>query len=330
MFRSLIQRVSRHYQRLLRAESGATRAPLLDEAALHELELYARSLPSSLLEFRRHASHPLIGETPSLYRGRGLEFEENRAYQAGDESRLVNWRLYARTGELYTKVFAEERRPQVFVVLDRRPPMRFATRGQLKVELAARLGICHAHQAQQQALAVGGLVMNQEPQWFTPAIGEVSLQGLIQAMAAPCPPLAFEQAQPDLAEQLQQVLHRLPAGSFVLLLSDFADLDPDSATSLLHHLAELHTVRAIQVLDPVETQFPESGVFLIEDRASTQPLRIDGHDVVQQDLYTKIFADRQVDLAACFRESGIPFRTCMTRDDVETCLGNEDGNSPVH
>jgi uncharacterized protein (DUF58 family) len=330
MFRSLVDRVSRHYRRLRPGDSGAVRAPLLDDATVHKLALVARALPWSLLEFQRPASHPLIGEAPSPFRGRGLEFEENRAYQAGDEARLVNWRLYARSGELYTRVFTEERRPQVFVVLDRRAAMRFATRGQLKAALAARLGVCYAHQAEHQALAVGGLILEREPRWFTPAIGEASMHALVQSMVAAVPPVAFDDPQPDLAEQLQQLLHRLPSGSFVLLLSDFADLDPDSATALLHHLAELHTVQAIQILDPVEARLPDTGSFLIEDRVSPEPLHIEGGDDVQHTRYAEAFADRQAKLVDCFRASGIPFRTCMTVNDLDECLGQPDVPDRTH
>jgi len=326
IFQSLIEKLSRYYRYWLPAESYTVQEPLVEAAGLRKLALYAQSLHSSLFEFQRYAAHPLIGDTLSFYRGRGFEFEENRVYQAGDEPRLLNWRLYARAGDLYTKVFTEDRRPQVFLLVDRRAAMRFATRRQLKAALAAKIGACYAYQAQHQALAVGGLILNQTADWFTPAMGEVPLQAFVQSLAVACPPLDFEEDQPDFAESLQLLIHRLPAGCFVLLVSDFSDLDPDAAIPLLYQLAAQHTVQAIQILDPVEQHLPTDGDFLIEDMTSLQPLRIYGRDGVQQTLYTQTSEDRQSKLAACFKSCSIPFKTCVTQDDVKTCLGQPDAD----
>ena len=330
MVQSFIEKLSRYYRHWLPTQSYLVQEPLLNAARIQELALYAQSLHTSLFEFHRYAAHPLIGETVSFYRGRGFEFEENRAYQAGDESRLINWRLYARAGELYSKVFSEDRRPQVFLLMDRRATMRFATRGQLKAALAAEIAACYIFQAQQQALAVGGLILNQTADWFTPAMAEVSVQNFLQSLAAACPPLDFEQDQPDLAESLQLLNHRLPAGSFVLLISDFADLDPDIDTPLLYQLAAQHTVQAIQILDPVEQHLPTHGDFLIEDMAAMQPLHIDGRDGVQQTLYTQAFEQRQSKLCDCFNSCGIAFRTCTTQDDVKTCLQHSDASTSAN
>lgn len=327
ILRSAIDKLTRHFRHYLPAASAQALAPLMDEDELQALAVYARSLPSSLLHFRRPASHPLIGETQSFYRGRGFEFEEHRAYQPGDEPRLLNWHLYARTGELFTKVFGEERRPQVFILLDRRATMRFATRRQLKVTLAAKIAACYAWQAQQQALAVGGLVLNQTPDWLDPAIGDVSLQYFVQALAAPCPPLPFDDGQSDLGECLLLLLHRLPHRSFVLLISDFHDLDPDASMPVLQQLATEHTLQAIQILDPVETRLPLDGDFLIEDKPSGQPLRIDGRDSQQQRLFTQACQDQQLKLFTCFNRCDIPLRSYTTRDGLKTCLGTPDADT---
>lgn len=330
MFQFRFDKIWQRYRHLLGKEASTTQQPLLDSAALWELSLYAQSLPWSLIEFQRHTTHPLSGETLSFCRGRGFEFEENRAYQAGDDPRLLNWRLYARSGNLYTKVFSEERRPQVYLMVDRRAAMRFGTRRQLKVSLAVKLAACYIYQAQQQALAVGGLILNPTPEWFSPAVGEVPLQPFIQSLVSPCPPLGFETTQPAYEDCLQQLILRLPAGSFVLLISDFSDLNPDTATPLLHQLATRHTLNAIQILDPIEQRLPTSGDFLIEDTTSLQPLRIDGQDTLQQTHYTETCRDRQFRLAACFKYSGIPLKTCTTQYDVETCLGLPDANHNAH
>jgi uncharacterized protein (DUF58 family) len=320
MFPLHLDKFLQHYRRWLDTGSLAVQQPLLDTDALRDLSLYAQSLPASLLHFQHSTVHPLIGETLSFFRGRGFEFDENRPYQAGDEPRLINWHLYARSGNLYTKVFTEERRPQVSLIVDRRSPMRFGTREQLKVTLAAKIAACYAYQARHQALAVGGLILNQDPAWFSPAPGEIALQRYLQALVAPCPPLDFDAPAPDFTELLQQLIQRTPTGCFVLLVSDFNDLNPAVALPVLHQLATRHTVHAIQILDPVEQQPPTSGDFLIEDTASPQPLRLDGKDSMQQRQYSELFNQRQLQLQACFEQSGVPLQICSTLDGIEQCL----------
>lgn len=328
MLQSVTKMLTRSIRRIVAETTPAVQAPLLDEHGLQELALYARSLPWSLLAFRQMASHPLIGETPSVYRGRGLEFQDNRAYQPGDEPRLLNWRLYARTGELYTRVFTEERRPQVFMVVDRRAAMRFASRRQLKVTLAAKIAACYAWQSQQQGLAVGGMLLNQTPDWIEPAVGENALQNLLQTLIAASPPLPFDSEQPELVDSLRLLLQRLPAGSFLLLVSDFADLDSDHALKLLPQLAERYTVQAIQILDAVEARLPSHGDFLIDNADTAQALAISSRDELLHTLYADAFSERQAQLASSFSQCGIPFKTCTTEDELHSCLKPYDLEPP--
>ncbi|WP_457665955.1 DUF58 domain-containing protein [Thiolapillus sp.] len=317
---SLLQTLSGFFSHWRSDETDVREVALLDEPELRQLAIYARSLTDSLFEFDREAAHPQPGDIPSHYRGRGFEFEENRNYQAGDEQRLINWRLFARSGDLYTKVFREERRPQVFLLIDRRAAMRFATRRQLKVTLAAGIGACYCYQAIHQALPVGGMLLNRRIDWFDAAITEMAAQHFIESLTLPCPPLDFEEAQPSLEEALQQLLQRLPDGSYVLLLSDFLDLDTDTAMPLLHQLSSRHRLQAIQVLDPVERQLPETGDFLIEDGAAALPLRIGASDAMELRQYATLFEEAQEKLKACFDSCGIRFSSCSTEDDVMTCM----------
>lgn len=317
---SLFNTLSGYFRHWHPGEADATHKALMDGKELQQLASHAQSLPDSLFMFDRQAAHPLIGEIPSFYRGQGFEFEENRSYQAGDEQRMINWRLYARTGDLYTKVFREERRSQVFLLMDRRAAMRFGTRRQLKVTLAARISACYLYQALHQALPVGGMLLNQTVEWFDPAIGEFASQHFLQAMNQSCPPLDFEQAQPNLEEALQLLFYRLPAGSFLLLVSDFLDLDPETAMPLLHQLASRHVLQAIQILDPVEHRLPISGNFLIEDSTSSTPLYMDAGDDLQSQQYAVAFAEEQAKLKDCFQSCGISFCVCSTDDDVTGCV----------
>src|SRR4029077_9436130 len=108
----------------------------------------------------------------SPYKGRGVEFDESRLYQPGDDLRTIDWRVTARTGKPHTKVFREERNRPVFVWLDLRRPMLFATRGAYKGVRAAEIAALIAWSAVANGDRLGGLVFSEaEHHELRPALG---------------------------------------------------------------------------------------------------------------------------------------------------------------
>ena len=108
----------------------------------------------------------------SPYKGRGVEFDESRPYQPGDDLRTMDWRVTARTGKPHTKVFREERNRPVFVWLDLRRPMLFATRGAFKGVRAAEIAALVAWSAVANGDRLGGLVFSEtEHHEQRPALG---------------------------------------------------------------------------------------------------------------------------------------------------------------
>jgi uncharacterized protein (DUF58 family) len=302
-----------------RANNVATQ-PLLEPDRLLDIARHARALTHPLFEFHHPSASPLIGENLSRFRGQGLEFEDNRPYQPGDDTRLINWRLYARSGNLYTRVYTEDRRPQLYVVVDRRAGMRFGTRRQLKATLAASIAACHLYQATHGAIAAGGLVLDDTLHWFNPVTGSSALEPLIRQLAAPCPPREFDDHQPLLDAALRMLAQRSRSGGFVLLVSDFSDLDTHSTTALLHRLAQQHNLHAVEITDPAERSLPTSGDYLIDDGDADQPLRISGRDHAQHRAYTAALESRRAAVADAFARCAIPFTRCSTDSSYQDCL----------
>ena len=87
----------------------------------------------------RLASELLAGQYHSAFKGRGIEFEEVRPYQPGDDVKSIDWRVTARTGHAYTKLFQEERERPVVILTDMRAMMQFGTRNRFKANLAAEV-----------------------------------------------------------------------------------------------------------------------------------------------------------------------------------------------
>jgi uncharacterized protein (DUF58 family) len=111
---------------------------------------------------KKRALSVLAGPNKSNFRGRGIDFEEVRSYQPGDDIRTIDWRVTARTGSAHTKLFREERERPVLVVVDQRASMFFGSSHCFKSVLAAQLAGLLAWSALDSGDRIGGLVFNDE------------------------------------------------------------------------------------------------------------------------------------------------------------------------
>ena len=238
--------------RLRHSRYAAVDEPLLDAAAVVELARRVDSL--SLLPATVEIAHGHRGEARSGERGRGLDFDESRPYQPGDDGRMMDWRATARAGQPYTKIFREERRPTMFVLLDRRSAMRFGTHVRLKVAQAARAAILLAFAAQRRQAMVTGLLLERPLHWIAPSATPDAVLSLAMMAASSAPPLP-QSAEPTLAEVLVLLARSLERGTELWLLSDFHDLDT-TCRSLLLRLSAEHNVHAVHAVDPVELYAP--------------------------------------------------------------------------
>ena len=221
---------------------------------LHRIQNRKKAIPH-----KHDIAHRQQGDVRSLFRGYGMDYEESRRYQSGDDPRYMNWQLSARTGQHYMKVFREERQPDVFILVDRRSTMRFGTQTRLKITQAARAATIVALSAQQNNLSVGGVIVSAELQWFKTNRNKQAIFDFIHQLARPARP-AFTSpdiAEPSLAETLKLLNEILISGSIIYLVSDFHDLNNTDHAVLLK-LASRHQVNAIQISDPAEINLPES------------------------------------------------------------------------
>ena len=135
----------------------AEKAPTGIQASLSEL-LEMRAPAQGLRGTPpRNARAPVVGPHRSAYRGRGIEFDEVRAYQPGDDKRNIDWRVTARTGCVYSKVFHEERERPVWLLVDLGASMRFGSRSRFKSVAAARAAALIAWVSHLQGDRVGAV-----------------------------------------------------------------------------------------------------------------------------------------------------------------------------
>lgn len=263
--------------------------------------------------------HP--GDARSAHFGQGLDFEEVRAYQAGDDIRNMDWRTTARTGEPYLKVFREEHHPALHIVVDRGPSMRFGTTQQLKATQAARVAILAAVLESSAFACVGGTVLDSAAVTLPCLTKQAGILQLAQAAAAPCPPYTAlgtgtaAQTHQIWIDALRRIAATLPNGSRLLLNSDFHWLSADDAP-LLAHLALRHDIACVHITDPVEHALPALGRVRFYDLATQTPRWIDTGQGSVRERFAQAASARQSEIAERLRTLDIAYFALSTRSDA--------------
>ncbi len=235
--------------------NSATWATLQD---LIELQRHAGKIE---LTHVRSARTRLTGNHLSRFRGRGMDYQESRAYQPGDDIRSMDWRVTARTGTAHTKLYQEERERPIFLFLDLNPSMFFGSRCALKSVAAARAAALISWAALEHGDRVGAMLFNGTHCDVQPRGGTNGVLRLIRHVVDHTDPRAGVNA-PWHPGALNAALRRLRRvsrpGSLIVLLSDFYGIDEESGNHLLH-LRQHSDVVAVQIVDPLEVTPPVAG-----------------------------------------------------------------------
>lgn len=210
----------------------------------------------------KQASAQLSGGYLSRIKGRGMEFDEARHYQPGDDIRAIDWRVTARTGKTHTKVYREERERPVFLLCDFRSPMYFGTQYVLKSVQCAHLASLIAWSAVSRGDKVGAVVFNNDTHAeIKPMSRKRAVLSLTHALVNMHGRTQTSLQQQQLEHEFEQACLRIrrlaKPGSLVYLLSDFNQL----SGSAVQHIGQLKRhceVQAISLFDPFEMTLPSN------------------------------------------------------------------------
>lgn len=257
----------------------------------------------------------------SRYKGRGMEFEEHRPYQPGDDVRNIDWRVTARTGRPHTKVYREERERPVLFCVDYRRSMHFATRGAFKSVVAARAAALLAWSSSHHGDRVGGLVFSETRHVeFRPRRGKAAVLRLIQALVGEHDPQARVAPASSMDTAMARLRHVARPGSLVCIVSDFRGLGALSEAHLLQ-VARHSTVWLLFIADPIEMELPAHGVYRVSD--GSKHALIDTRGAAARRAYARRFHDRRDRMAALCRSHGMSLIPIGTQDAVVAVLRNE-------
>jgi uncharacterized protein (DUF58 family) len=220
----------------------------------------------------RTVNDALAGAYHSAFKGRGMEFEDVRAYQPGDEVRSIDWNVTARMDYPYVKNYREERELTVMLVVDVSASCRFGSGKRRKADLIAEIGAVLAFSAIKNNDKVGLLLFSEKVEKYIPP--KKGVRHVLRVIRE----LLVHQAQ-HRGTQLDEALNTLgkvqKKQGVCFLISDFLC---DAAPSALAITAKRHDLISLCIHDPAEAQLPDLGLLHIQDLETGELGWIDSHD----------------------------------------------------
>jgi uncharacterized protein (DUF58 family) len=247
----------------------------------------------------REVTDVLGGQYHSVFKGRGMEFEEVREYLPGDEVRSIDWNVTARFGHPFIKKFKEERELTVMLVVDVSASGQFGSGRQTKNELAAELAAVLAFSAIRNNDKVGVILFTDRiEKYIAPKKGRRHVLRVIREI------LAYEPrgTGTDLALALDYLNHVQRRRAVCFLLSDFQDED---FLKPLRVAGRHHDLIALQIRDPREEELPAVGLVELRDAESGEHALVDTYDRAVRETFASNARARLEALRQLFRSTAV-------------------------
>ncbi len=279
-----------------------------------------------------YASASTTGSHRSRFRGRGMDYQESRLYQAGDDIRNMDWRVTARAGKPHTKLYQEERELPVVLLVDFNLGMFFGSTNSLKSVVAAKTAALIAWAVASRGDRIGALLITEGDEAEThkelpPKMGKRGALQLIRELVTHSNPQKAMQttgSHTSLNDQLKRLRHLAHPGTLVFLISDFYNID-DETTQHLQRLSRHNDIQAIQIIDPLEVTPPPPARYNVTDGERSGILNTRSKKGRQH--YQKFFNQHHRMVEDLMSSHNIPLLQISTADDVLLTLQKNFGNS---
>ncbi len=261
------------------------------------------------LRTRRLVNSSFAGQYHSVFKGRGMNFEEVREYNPGDEIRSIDWNVTARMNTPYVKKYTEERELTVMLLVDVSASGTFGSVSLSKRELAAEVAAILAFSAINNNDKVGLLLFSDEVElYIPPKKGRLHTLRLIREM------LYFEPKRKgtNLGIALEYLNKVISRRSVVFVISDF--MAPDYTTPF-SVASRRHDVVAMPVVDPGEEVLPDVGLITFEDAETGEQIEINTSSAAVRNAFAEQEEKRRKDLAKLFGSRGVDVVPLVTNQD---------------
>jgi uncharacterized protein (DUF58 family) len=230
----------------------------------------------------RLVNNIFAGEYESVFKGRGMEFDEVREYQPGDEIRTIDWNVTARMGQPYIKKYVEERELVMMLLVDTSASADFGTHQQTKAEIAAEISALLAFSAIKNNDKVGLICFTNEVELFVPPRkGKKHVLRVVREL------FYFEPQQQgtNINAALEYVDRVLRRRSVVFLISDFKDQGYEQR---LQVTSKRHDLVSITLQDAREEVLSDVGLIELEDAETDEAIILDTRDARAREMYRQL------------------------------------------
>ena len=241
----------------------------------------------------------MAGQYHSVFKGRGMDFDEVREYQPGDEVRRIDWNVTARTGVAHIKKYVEEREMTVMILVDASASSGTGSVSQSKRELAAELAAVLAFSAISNNDKVGALLFTDGAEkYIRPGKGRLHVLRLISEV------LTYQPARrgTNLTTALQHINRALSRRAVVFVISDFMDEGFERALKVT---SRKHDLIAVPIVDASERALPDLGWIAFEDAETGEVVEFNTGDPKARAKFAEVAEDRLARLRRTFRRSGL-------------------------
>ena len=256
---------------------------------------------------RRMMNDSVAGEYHSVFKGRGMDFDEVREYVPGDEVRAIDWNVTARAGHPFVKKYAEERELNILLLVDISASGNFGSGTQSKRELAAELASLLALSAIRNSDKVGLLLYTDRiEEYLPPTKGRRHVMRVVRE-------ILYHSAKgrgTDTVKALEVAGHVLHRRAIVFLISDFqsngdAAKARDALRRAMRQTNRRHDLIAVQIEDPRERDLPDVGLLSLEDAESGEMVELDTSDVSVRERFNQEAVTRVKKLLGDIRSEGV-------------------------
>jgi uncharacterized protein (DUF58 family) len=271
----------------------------------------------------RLVTETLAGQYHSVFKGQGMNFDEVREYQPGDDVRAIDWNVTARMNHPFIKKFVEERELTVMLVVDVSGSGLFGSRAQSKRELAAEIASVLAFSAIRNNDKVGLLLFTDEVEKFVPPRkGRSHVLRVIREVLFSEP----KRRGTDLVHALEFMGRVLPHKAIAVVISDFISPDGGGVLTAQTQIAlrmanRRHDVVAVQITDRYELELPALGRLILEDAETGEIVELNTGHASGRDAFALRQQKQNEDLARQFRSSRIDTIQLHTDEPYSAALG---------
>lgn len=279
---------------------------MLTEEQIEEMMKRVRKLE---LKARRLVRESFSGEYLSSFKGQGLDFDDFREYQHGDEVRFIDWNVTARMGMPFIRKFREEREMSVVLAVDVSGSADYGSVSMSKREIAAEAAAVLGFSAIGNGDKVGLLIFAGEPLLFVPpAKGSRHLLRMIREILV-ARPLRSSTSVESACDFLVKTLRRK---SLVFMISDFQS---DPLDKPLGKLSRKHETVALRVSDPLEAELPRAGRVVMIDPETGNSIQVNTNSKALREAYAKHSAWRNELARGLFKKHGVDAAELNTHSD---------------